>query len=162
MHIKDTLRRLLLALVLFAFSAFAQAQTQLIVELLDFSESKYTIPEDGGFHFEDGFLIIDDDGEDNHSISIFSIRKISLHTQETTKQEEVDAFSFSVYPNPTTDYITVNTGLNNEQVLSVYSSTGVLYLEFPCWTGEPLNVSSLPAGLYVICVNGQSLKFCKL
>ncbi|MDL2323150.1 T9SS type A sorting domain-containing protein [Bacteroidales bacterium OttesenSCG-928-A17] len=162
MHINNMLRGLLCGLVLFVLPTFAEAQTKLIVELLDFSETEYTIPDDGGFYFENDFLIIDDEGENDYSISIFSIRKISLQPPGTTGQNEIETPSFSVYPNPATDYVTVNTGIDGEQMLSIYSSSGILFLQNKCRTGETLDISSLPTGFYIVCLNGQSLKFCKL
>lgn len=162
MNTFNTLRRLLLGLILFSLPVGIQAQTKLIVEFFDLSTTEHIIPEDGGFHFENGYLIIDDDSEQNTSFLILTIRKISLQEVEITNIPEIDASPASVYPNPATDYIIICTGTDKEEIVSIYSPAGMMYLQCLCRTGEPVDISSLPPGFYILCVNNQSLKFCKL
>ena len=45
--------------------------------------------------------------------------------------------------------------------LRVYSAAGQLLVSRPSWNGEAVDLTSLPAGLYILSINNQSFKLQK-
>lgn len=69
--------------------------------------------------------------------------------------------NFSVSPNPASDVIKVKTGGEGEQTLRVYDIKGVVVLNKTINKSASINISSLPAGSYMVEVNGISKKLVK-
>ncbi|MGL5888962.1 MAG: T9SS type A sorting domain-containing protein, partial [Bacteroidia bacterium] len=63
-----------------------------------------------------------------------------------------------VFPNPASDYITLSGFAANEPV-AVYSAQGQLMMR--CVAGNTINISELPAGLYVIRSQRKSVRVLK-
>ncbi|HEY0299605.1 MAG TPA: T9SS type A sorting domain-containing protein [Arachidicoccus sp.] len=67
---------------------------------------------------------------------------------------------FSVYPNPSTDYIYIYNEIPNE--LHIYSAAGILLHSSPLLSGKnKLSIKSLNAGLYFGVAGSQKFKFIK-
>jgi len=67
---------------------------------------------------------------------------------------------FSIYPNPTTSQFSVS-GLSDSEILTVYSLTGVKLLSQEVSNGEPVDISKLKSGLYMVKVGGHDFKLVK-
>lgn len=70
----------------------------------------------------------------------------------------------TLYPNPATDYIQIIgwDSTKPEERIAIYSTSGELYYQTDEWQGNPIKVSSLPQGSYVLKTKNQSFKFRKL
>jgi len=55
---------------------------------------------------------------------------------------------FSLYPNPTTSYFTINT--DKEVLIIIYSMSGTIVLKTNCNRNETIPISNLPNGLYIV------------
>lgn len=66
--------------------------------------------------------------------------------------------SFTIYPNPTSDYINFS-GLNEVTEVSVYSQLGTLVAKTT--TDKNINISGLTNGVYFVKLNNQIHKFIK-
>ncbi|MBO4567439.1 MAG: choice-of-anchor J domain-containing protein [Bacteroidales bacterium] len=73
---------------------------------------------------------------------------------------EVGEVILSVYPNPTTESFRIN-GLEQEVEVNIYNVTGALMKTVVVNGAEEINVSELPAGLYMARFGETTLKFTK-
>jgi hypothetical protein len=90
-------------------------------------------------------------GECNTQVTI-SIAPVGLNDLES----EV----LTVYPNPASTRIQLS-GLKGRELLTVYSLTGVKLLSQVVSNGEPIDISKLKSGLYMVKVGGKDLKLVK-
>jgi hypothetical protein len=77
-----------------------------------------------------------------------------------TDDGEVTTETFSVYPNPASDQLTIQTGLATSQTIwvKIYDITGktLMYEQLEDTT---LDVSNLPNGLYILQLSGKNITF---
>lgn len=74
---------------------------------------------------------------------------------------EFETAAWAVYPNPVRNELNITfTGILGDRQAAVYDLTGrqVLAGELK---GESINVSMLPAGIYILKLDGRSQKFVK-
>lgn len=72
--------------------------------------------------------------------------------------DDVEAVVFGVYPNPATEYMQLR-GIDNG-VYSIYNVQGNMVSQGE-FVGEAISVSELTEGLYVLKINGISVRFIK-
>ena len=72
-------------------------------------------------------------------------------------EKRTDNVVISIYPNPTTDYITIN---NEDAVKNIvlFNMVGRKMRTFAAEKGERYEVSDLPNGLYVVQIFGKNNK----
>lgn len=63
--------------------------------------------------------------------------------------------------NPVESILQLDGYTGNATTLAVFSISGAQALKVDAWSGQSVDVSSLPAGVYLISVNKQSIKFIK-
>lgn len=63
--------------------------------------------------------------------------------------------------NPVESVLQLDGYAGNATTLSVFALNGAQALKIDAWSGQSVDVSSLPAGAYLISVNKQSIKFIK-
>lgn len=70
----------------------------------------------------------------------------------------------TLYPNPATEYIQLIgwDTTKSEEGIAIYSMNGEICYQADKWCGDPIKVSSLPQGTYILKVKNQSFKFRKL
>lgn len=77
----------------------------------------------------------------------------------------VDDFSnndhFSIYPNPSTDYITIQFSSLENETLQIYNSLGQLVKETIVANNDRVDVSQLASGIYIIRVQQNAPKVLK-
>ena len=89
------------------------------------------------------------------------LQSISLSTLS------VDDFSFnnfSIYPNPTSDFITIELKNSDKEKIQIYNANGQLVKELLVTDNYKLDISNLSNGVYFISINKNSLlshKFIK-
>ena len=67
----------------------------------------------------------------------------------------IPASVISIFPNPASDYFTVS-GLTENTLVTVSNLTGQIVLQQVVSPSESVSVNHLPAGIYIVNVNGQS------
>ncbi|NVK64032.1 MAG: T9SS type A sorting domain-containing protein [Flavobacteriales bacterium] len=80
------------------------------------------------------------------SSSLYVYEILDFYYQSTAGIDEEFALEATVYPNPSSDVITISSELNVDQV-SVFSTDGRLMIS---QKGNTMDVSNLPAGVYVV------------
>ncbi|MBR4739024.1 MAG: S8 family peptidase [Bacteroidales bacterium] len=83
----------------------------------------------------------------NKAISLVDIREV----------EEL-RLPLNLYPNPTNNNVTINTGCGEKQLLQVYNISGSLVLETPISTETTLDVSHWAKGVYIVRIGSRTEK----
>jgi hypothetical protein len=71
---------------------------------------------------------------------------------------------FSIYPNPTTEYLTIDHNSKQKQQVQIFNQWGVLLKEFSLTKSVQLDISDLPYGTYFVRLKNypqHTLKFIK-
>ena len=64
--------------------------------------------------------------------------------------------AFSIYPNPATDYIQISADVRKPLEVKVYQGNGNLVIAQQAEANERISLASLPAGIYLVQVNGET------
>ena len=68
--------------------------------------------------------------------------------------------SIKVYPNPADDIIVVK-GAKENSIVTVYSTLGMMMTRTEIGESSVIDVSDYPAGIYIMNVDGKTIKFVK-
>ena len=78
-------------------------------------------------------------------------------------QNEVPIFNINIYPNPTKDYINIETKINDIYYIAIFNCLGIKVIEDI--TNNQIDLSEFANGIYLVCVknkNGVLLKACRV
>lgn len=77
--------------------------------------------------------------------------------------DEWSAFAFNLFPNPTEERITISRASSEATSVEIFNSLGALVHTFTVFGSQAIiDVSVLPAGYYVVRINGRAKTFLKL
>ena len=107
-------------------------------------------------------------GDENVAVAIVDGKMVMPAFNVTvTAQFEINTsidtptgITLALYPNPTSDYIYIK-GLNTSTRVDIYSTTGTLVLSAQTESSQSISVSNLKTGVYLVKVNGQTLRLVK-
>lgn len=86
---------------------------------------------------------------------IFLLAGLSLQAQNSTK------INLTVYPNPTSDYISVNDMNDEVGYVVVFNLVGKKIKEFDFVKGESLFVADLPKSVYLVQIQDRKRQILK-
>lgn len=99
----------------------------------------------------------------NDNIATSSIQSIIFGTNTGIKNIQVDKNTLSIYPNPSNDFIFLKNGLETNVNISIYSVSGYQIMSLQNYSvNDPINISQLNKGIYIIKINNKALKLSKL
>ena len=159
MRMTRFLTLLLLLLAGSLYRATAQNVT-LVVTTLYGQEQSYQLSEECQLFFENGERLIIDDGTGTPvTYQLSEIRK--LVCSEVASTDESLVSKLQILPNPLHNYFVVKnlTGTYNGQI---YTLDGQLVKTFEATEGMMVDISELAKGMYLLHINGQTLKMIKL
>lgn len=133
----------------------------LVITLNDGTEETYDMRSSSYMYFDSGEkLVITEcvDGATLVSYPLSNIRKITCHELEGT-DENVD-LDMVLYPNPSRDKVTFH-NLAGTQTLKIYALDGRLMGMLQISDGQSIDISFLPAGLYLFNVGHHTFKMMK-
>lgn len=138
------------------------AQTQITIKLTNEADRLFILSETGKIYFEDNNLFVSEDGITSSQISIPEIKKITFNKDASsiTDNNASQDNKILIYPNPAADYIYV-ANIESEAQILLFSIEGKLLIKSPIKASEALNISNIPAGIYLIKVNNQTVKLIK-
>lgn len=96
---------------------------------------------------------------------VFDLRNVSrISFGEAAAIDEVEAsMPLVVTPNPVREYLNIKGGQDlYGGGLDIYSISGMRMKSVPAWQGEAVDVASLPAGIYILKIQSETVKFMKL
>lgn len=108
-------------------------------------------------------MLVDKGDLNPTTIALDNVRKVLFIAVESTGIDAISAAgSVYVYPNPATNFITVNGVGQAEYPVEIYSSFGLLLVSTTTSANAKIDVSSFAAGLYFVKVGNEIVKFNKL
>lgn len=147
------------------FSANLFSQTEVTVIYLDGNQELFSVQDEGGLYFVDNQLLVASTSGNVKSIAMTDVQKLLLAESKgsvSLSEAKTIGNSLFVYPNPVEDYIYVLGIGEGDFNYVIYSVSGVVLQEGVCQQGVALDLSMLPAGFYMINVNGEIVRFSKL
>ena len=136
-----------------------QVEIHAVITKTDGSQLLYDLDENDRISFpNDEILVITQNGSDIQ-IPISEIRKVTFDEILATADNGTE--SISIFPNPVSNTFTIS-GINDFQQLSIYSIDGRLVKHDTVGSGQNIDISELPQGLYYVNINKQNLKLIKL
>ena len=138
-------------------------QTTLFVHLNDSSVDSIIITDGikkGKMYINGENLDIIDVDSVIHSYRRFRITKLDMNT--VTSIAEIKPEVISIAPNPVSNELYL-TGIEEENVwIEIFSLTGELLFQKEIFSSDKVDISMLSAGLYLLKVKGQTLKFTRM
>ncbi len=111
--------------------------------------------------FDNGNLVIHHTDQQQDSFPLNEIQSIRF-VQEPAKVEQRTTQRLVLYPNPVVNELKLANLPAGNSVVRIYGVSGILLRQRTLPEGSnSINVSDLPAGFYLLSVNGQTLRFSK-
>jgi len=95
-------------------------------------------------------------------------KDIYYYSDITSINEVIDNYNVSIYPNPANDYLMINTTINENLNIEIYTIKGQSVMSADCTNNASemrVDISQLPAGMYFISIandqNNITKKFVK-
>ena len=155
-------KKLLLLLLIIAGPLFQlTAQNAVcVVTTTDNVEHSIGLWEDHQMYFDQAYrLVIQNSPNANHVFPLSEIRKVVF--TEITGTEENHASAPYILPNPSSNHFIVR-NLPETCQGRVFALDGRLVKAFEASEGSVIDISELPKGMYLLQIQGQTLKLMKL
>ena len=151
---------LLLSLALGILSQAMAQNVSLVVTTTNGAEHTYQLTQESQLHFSNGESMVIEDG--NGTVATFALAEIrKLVCSEVTGTEEDLASNLQILPNPSRSHFIVR-NLSEACLGRIYTLDGRLAKEFEASEGSMVDISELAEGMYLLHINGQTLKLMKL
>ena len=153
---------LLTAFIFGLFFRMTAQSTQLVVTLNDGTEQTYYMSGNDRLYFEDNAKLVIEIGDyykGTIKIPLADIRKLTCNETENTTESH--NLAIGLYPNPVHDILTFN-NLQGKQTINIYAVDGRLMKTFEATSGQRIDISELPIGLYLVKTESQTFKMIKL
>lgn len=136
------------------------AQTKVTLTFQDASTQEIEVSASGKIYFSDNYMLIDDGTNVPYSFNVANIRNMVF--DEIVGIHDIVTESFKVYPNPVYNELYISANDFKTHAYYLFSIDGRMLLQGHTQEGEPINVSHLPSGIYILKINNTSLKINKL
>lgn len=150
----------LISLVLLLTFSTGMSQSRVTLTFQDASTQEIEVNTFGKIYFSDNYMYIDNGTALPFSFAVSEIRNMVFN--EVVGVPEIVAESFKVYPNPVHNLLYISGNEFQHYPYAVYSIDGRLLLSGEAQSGNPVDVSELPSGLYILKIQNTSLKINKL
>jgi len=149
-------------LLLFA-STFSFAQSGVNVTYYDGTVQGFSVATSGKLYFESDNLYVKVDGITTPTtVPVSIIRKITFSsTSLSTPTFGENKDHLVLYPNPGSEFIRIKSDASEDLKIKIYSLTGQLVQQGIYQPNQDIDVSKLNSGLYLVQVNGLTIKFSK-
>ena len=157
------LKALILSAFLIGIVFHANAQgtnVTLVVTKTNGQEQIFQLTDKSQLYFENGEnLVIDDGAGTTTTFELSHIRKIT--STEITGVADNTLPKLQPFPNPSRNSFVIK-DLQGTFPASVFSLDGRLVKSFTASEGIPVDISELSSGMYLLHIDGQTLKLMKL
>lgn len=142
--------------------AFADLKTELTVVEFDSKSHVYRIEESGELSFEEKTLVIKENEKSEAKVlSLGNISKLLVKDVTAVNDLSSDSQSITLYPNPASSEIFIS-GFEGRQTVEIFSISGVRVLKTSVENGSVININNLRQGVYIVKVDGKTVKLCKI
>ena len=151
---------LLAAFIIGLFFNLEAQSTQMTIYMNDGTERIYYMTEDDRVYFEDNeWLVISIAPTKSDRYNLAEIRKITCSETEGMIEETKPSLWLS--PNPVHEAFMIH-NLDDRQPVSIYALDGRLLKSLEAVSDQPIDISDLPVGLYLVKTESYTLKIIKL
>lgn len=148
--------------LLFLTVSLSFAQTGVTVTYYNGTVQQYNVAATGKLYFANDDLYVKVDAATTPTtIPVGIIRKVTFSGTLATATFGENRNNLVLYPNPSSDVIKINADSFEELDVKIYSLTGQLVQQGNFAVNQEINVSGLSRGLYLVQVNGVTIKFSK-
>lgn len=157
-----TIKKSIFLLLLF-IGSFTFAQTCVLVTYYDGTSQGFNVETSGKLYFTSDNLNVKISGTTTTptTIPVTIIRKITFSTTLSTTTFGENKNNLVLYPNPSSNVFRIKSDVAEELKINIYSLQGQLVQHGIYQSDEDINVSHLSSGLYLVQVNGLTIKFSK-
>jgi len=159
------LKQLFAGILIFAaVSSYSlTAQNSLSMKFTDGTENASLISSVRKITFSGGNLLLNKTDATSNSYAISGIRKLIFGIYSGINEITSDQTSISLYPCPATNYLRLQNAPEGKTSIRIYSLNGVEMMNYSlASTTQPIDISKLPQGMYLLKANNKTLKFTKL
>ncbi len=147
----------LMALIL---TTSAQTNVNLIITKTDGEEQVIQVTEESHVFFENGTHLVIEDGTGTTLRFVLSeMRKIVC--DDTTTEIQEDSISMQIFPNPLHDSFVIK-GVHEKCAARIYALDGRLMKTIEASDGTVIDMSDMHPGIYILSIDGKTLKMIKL
>lgn len=132
---------------------------QFVITTIDGVDQTYTLTNENHVWFENGTTLNFEVGDIIIEYALSDIRKITCNEIEGTNENKETALS--VFPNPVHDIMMLR-NLDGTQTVRIYAIDGHLVKSTETDGSQPIDISSLSLGIYLVKIQSQTLKMIKL
>lgn len=150
-------------LILFSIATFSFAQTGVLVTYYDGTTQGFNVENSGKLYFTSDNLNVKINSATTTptTIPVTIIRKITFSTTLSTTTFGENKNNLVLYPNPSSDVFRIKSDVVEDLKVEIYSLQGQLVQKGIYQSDEDINVTNLSSGLYLVQVNGLTIKFSK-
>jgi len=143
-------------------TAVVQAQN-LIVRFTDGTENTEQLSSLQKLSFADGNLVITYKSGSTALHMLPEIQKLYFGIETLLPEQPISNENrMSIYPNPAWQEINLENIPEGTSMIFIYRMDGKLAMQLPAGTSaEPISISNLESGLYLLRANNQTVKFIK-
>jgi len=152
------------AFLLFVFSAFMlYAQTGIKVTYYDGTTQGFAVQDSGKLYFSESNLLIKTSSTSTPtSLPVSIIQKITFDNSVLSTQNiSQNKSKYILYPNPSNDFIRIKSLNADKLEVSIYALDGKLLLKGNYVSDQNIDISQLPAGVYIVKSNTETFKLIK-
>ncbi len=159
---------LVFGLLVSCMTAWGESVAAKITVELSEQTQTFDMYESGKMYFADDFLIIESDAKAESKqnpvkIDLKEIKKLLFTSGELLKVDDATyVSSFDLSPNPAKESVVVRIPFEEECNYSVYDMKGEVKMSGKIANGGKIDVSSLPAGVYLMNIGNMYIKFNKI
>ena len=157
---KKTTLKWALCLAAFLWTFAGMAQTKVTLTFQNATTQEIEVNAYGKIYFSDDYMYIDDGTSVPYSFAVSSIRNMVF--SEVLGVQDIVTETFKIYPNPVHNELYISGNDFRPHPYQLFSADGRLLLQGESREGDPVNVSTLPTGLYILKINNSSFKISKL
>lgn len=149
-------------LLILLVSSYSFAQTGVTVTYYNGTTQGFNVTTTGKLYFaSDNLYVKLDETTTPTTIPVTIIQKITFGATLSNATFGENKNNLVLYPNPSSDVFRIKSDENEELKINIYSLQGQLVHQGKYQTNEDVNVSNLSSGLYLVQVNGLTIKFSK-
>jgi hypothetical protein len=151
-----------ITVMLLLISAYSAAQTGVTITYYDGTAQGFNVTSGGKLYFGSDQLYVKTDGTTAPTtIPVNIIRKITFGSVLATTTFGENRNHLALYPNPGSDYIRIQSDADENLNTKIYSMAGQLVQQGTYQPDQDIDVSGLASGLYLVQVDGLTIKFSK-
>lgn len=159
----DYLIRFFILSLLLGFIQLTNAQNTIYLKLKSHTTRGISISNIDKITFSSGNMVFDYLDSTNETIAISAVSKLSFNSATAIEELASRSEKFILFPNPVSSKFYIKGLKNIESVILIYSLSGTLvYRSTIVDTDNSVDVSNLRAGLYLLKIDNQTIKFSKL